>query len=143
VTLMSNCTRSTRNPRTRQFELANWWDDHYGAHVYGVHFASTGMTYRESEHRWEFLDAFEPQPVPWEQLGWLTEIPVAERSLWVMAPTAFNYSEAEAWARARGYGELMPLSTGETLVRITRPAEAAADQARYRRTPIDDRSPDT
>jgi hypothetical protein len=65
-----------------------------------------------------------PEKVPWEQLRWLG-IPPNDYPEWVMAPSFLNYGEAvrwaEAWAKRQGgEPELMPLSTGDTLVRLAR-----------------------
>jgi hypothetical protein len=56
---MSNFIRRTRNPVSGEFEEAKWLDNHFGRHCYGVRFPSTGITYRESAHQWEFDD---PEP---------------------------------------------------------------------------------
>ena len=35
---MSNYKAYTRHPYTKEFSMATWLDDHYGAHRYGVRF---------------------------------------------------------------------------------------------------------
>lgn len=35
---MSNYTRTTKNPFTSKWEEADWLDDHFGKHNYGVKF---------------------------------------------------------------------------------------------------------
>ncbi len=39
---MSNFIRKTRHPDTKEFEEAEWLDNYYGSHKYGVRFPSTG-----------------------------------------------------------------------------------------------------
>jgi hypothetical protein len=69
------------------------------------------------------LASLEPQPIAWERLEWLTEIPLAEREQWVMAPAGLTYAEASAWANVRGYdvAELIHLTSSDTLLRLRRP----------------------
>jgi hypothetical protein len=60
--------------------------------------------------------------VPWDQYKWLGW-PPCERPHWVLAPGSMNFHEAEVWARAYaddqgGVAQIVPLSTGDTLVRI-------------------------
>jgi hypothetical protein len=54
---MSNFVRRTKNPDTGEYEDASWLDNHFGRHRYGVHFPSTGKTFRETDRRWEFQNA--------------------------------------------------------------------------------------
>lgn len=35
---MSNFSQLTINPATKKYEMANWIDDHFGKHRYGVQF---------------------------------------------------------------------------------------------------------
>ena len=51
---MSNYARTTKNPLTGKFELAEWLDDHFGRHHYGVKFGST--IFRAEDYEWEFDD---------------------------------------------------------------------------------------
>jgi hypothetical protein len=39
---------------------------------------------------------------------------------WVLAPGALNFTDAETWAKNRGSPEAVPLSSGQTLVRLRR-----------------------
>jgi hypothetical protein len=54
---MSNYIRRTKNPKTGKFEDAEWLDDYYGKHQYGVRFPD-GQVYREDPGviQWEFGD---------------------------------------------------------------------------------------
>jgi len=40
---MSNYSKQTINPRTGESEQAEWLDDHFGKHVYGIRFADGGI----------------------------------------------------------------------------------------------------
>ena len=42
---MSNFSALTFHPVTNIIEMANWMDDYWGKHHYGVHFSSDGVTY--------------------------------------------------------------------------------------------------
>lgn len=50
---MSNFTRLTRNPRTGEFEKAEWLDNHFGRHHFGIRFPD-GEIFDQRNHRWEF-----------------------------------------------------------------------------------------
>ncbi len=59
---MSNYIRKTKNPITGQFEQAEWLDDYFGKHRYGVRFASEDdHVWIADSQDWEFDD---PQPNP-------------------------------------------------------------------------------
>ncbi len=59
---MSNYIRKTKNPITGQFERAEWLDDYFGKHRYGVRFASEdNHVWIADSQDWEFDD---PQPNP-------------------------------------------------------------------------------
>lgn len=45
---MSNFQKLTRHPITGNVETANWLDDYFGKHVYGVRFED-GRVFNESE----------------------------------------------------------------------------------------------
>jgi hypothetical protein len=53
---MSNFKRITKHPNTGKFEEAEWLDDYFGKHKYGVKFPSDGNIYRDSDHAWMFED---------------------------------------------------------------------------------------
>jgi len=42
---MSNYIKKTKNPKTGDYENANWIDDHFGRHHYGVSFPSGAEIY--------------------------------------------------------------------------------------------------
>lgn len=46
---MSNYFSQAVNPDTGKVEQAEWLDDYFGRHQYGVRFLSTGKIFRESE----------------------------------------------------------------------------------------------
>jgi hypothetical protein len=52
---MSNFTRVTKNPRTGEFEKADWLDSHFGPHHYGIRFPD-GEVFNQRDHRWEFAN---------------------------------------------------------------------------------------
>lgn len=52
---MSNYNRYTKHPITGNIERAEWLDDHFGAHEYGVRFAS-GEVFKADEREWETYD---------------------------------------------------------------------------------------
>lgn len=45
---MSNFIKSTRRPDTGAYELAEWIDDYFGRHLYGVRFKD-GKVFKEEE----------------------------------------------------------------------------------------------
>lgn len=49
---MSSYTTATVNPDTHEIEQAEWLDDYFGQHNYGVRFPSTGVVYRADEYEW-------------------------------------------------------------------------------------------
>jgi hypothetical protein len=63
---MSSFTRITRNPRTGEFEEAEWLDDHFGPHHYGVRFPS-GEIFNQRDHAWQFPRERYTLPVPEEK----------------------------------------------------------------------------
>jgi hypothetical protein len=75
---MSNFMKVTRNPATKEFEVAHWMDDHYGKHRYGVRF-DDGSTYSEDTFTDDdFLDPDEEAAIlcqkaseidTWEDVG--------------------------------------------------------------------------
>lgn len=50
---MSSYIKPTINPDTHEVEKAEWLDDYFGSHNYGVRFPSTGIVYRADEYYWE------------------------------------------------------------------------------------------
>jgi hypothetical protein len=64
----------------------------------------------------------EPVPIPsarWRgDLAFLREIPADERPRYRLAPPEMSYAEANRWARRSGCDRVIPLSSGETLVRL-------------------------
>lgn len=52
---MSDFIRRTKNPKTGRFEEAEWLDNYYGPHQYGVRFPD-GTVYPETSQYWEFED---------------------------------------------------------------------------------------
>jgi hypothetical protein len=46
---MSNYTRLTKHPETGSWSLADWLDDYFGHHRYGVRFRGEDRTFRENE----------------------------------------------------------------------------------------------
>ena len=57
---MSNYIGKATNPDTGFDEPAEFLDDYFGKHVYGVRFAGSKKVYRESELEPEPFDAGEP-----------------------------------------------------------------------------------
>jgi hypothetical protein len=53
---MSNFIRRTKNPDTGQFEDAEWLDDYFGRHRYGVRFPGGGVVKVADGYDWEFED---------------------------------------------------------------------------------------
>jgi hypothetical protein len=53
---MSSFVRRTRHPRTGEFEDADWLDNYFGGHAYGVSFPSTGEVFREADYCWLYYD---------------------------------------------------------------------------------------
>lgn len=49
---MSSYIATTVNPDTNSVEEAEWLDDYFGQHNYGVRFPSTGIVYRADEYDW-------------------------------------------------------------------------------------------
>lgn len=49
---MSSYIEKTVNPDTHEIEMAEWLDDHFGSHEYGVRFPSTGVIYKASDFEW-------------------------------------------------------------------------------------------
>lgn len=43
---MSNYSAETKHPRTSKWEMAEWMDDFFGRHKYGVRFPSDGLIFR-------------------------------------------------------------------------------------------------
>lgn len=52
---MSNYERLTKNPDTGEFETAQWMDDYFGPHRYGVKFAGD-QVFSADDYEWEFKD---------------------------------------------------------------------------------------
>ena len=52
---MSNYSRLTKHPKTGEFLQAEWLDDYFGPHEYGVRFPD-GKVFRASGNKWEFED---------------------------------------------------------------------------------------
>lgn len=59
---MTNFLRRTKHPKTGQMEEAEWIDDYYGRHVYGVRFPGSDVVYHQWAHEWEHDD--EPIEIP-------------------------------------------------------------------------------
>ena len=49
---MSSYIKTTVNPDTHAIEEAEWLDDYFGSHEYGVRFPSTGVVYRALDFEW-------------------------------------------------------------------------------------------
>lgn len=49
---MSSYQRKTQHPETLHFERAEWLDDYFGQHNYGVRFPSDGKVFRADEFEW-------------------------------------------------------------------------------------------
>ncbi len=49
---MSSYQRKTQHPETLHFERAEWLDDYFGNHNYGVRFPSDGKVFRADEFDW-------------------------------------------------------------------------------------------
>lgn len=65
---MSNFSRMTKHPKTGEMDLAEWLDDHFGHHRYGVRFPD-GQVFRETEIEGESV----PYEVPDFSRGILAE----------------------------------------------------------------------
>lgn len=50
---MSSYQRKTQHPLDLHFENAEWLDDYFGQHNYGVRFPSDGKVFRADEFEWE------------------------------------------------------------------------------------------
>lgn len=50
---MSSYKKETQHPLTGKVEKANWLDDYFGSHKYGVHFPSDDKVFMASEFQWE------------------------------------------------------------------------------------------
>src|SRR5882762_3766019 len=46
---MSNFTQKTKHPVTGKIEEADWLDDYFGRHQYGVRFPSDGKVYEDKD----------------------------------------------------------------------------------------------
>lgn len=46
---MSNYTRSAYHPKEKVIRAANWLDDYFGRHIYGVSFPGDDHVYRTHE----------------------------------------------------------------------------------------------
>lgn len=49
---MSSYKRLTQHPETHEAEHAEWLDDYFGNHNYGVRFPSDGQVFRADEYEW-------------------------------------------------------------------------------------------
>lgn len=49
---MSSYLRDTEHPETKKAERAEWLDDYFGQHNYGVRFPSDGKVFRADEFEW-------------------------------------------------------------------------------------------
>lgn len=49
---MSSYTKATVNPDTHEIEQAEWLDNYFGQHNYGVRFPSTGVIYKADDFEW-------------------------------------------------------------------------------------------
>lgn len=49
---MSSYQKTTKHPETGNAENAEWLDDYFGQHNYGVHFPSDGKVFRADEYEW-------------------------------------------------------------------------------------------
>lgn len=58
---MSNFSQLTKHPVTGEIEEADWLDDHFGRHRYGVRFAD-GQVFKPSQIEWSEMQ-FLPRPV--------------------------------------------------------------------------------
>jgi hypothetical protein len=50
---MSSYLRKTQHPTSLHFEDAEWLDDYFGQHNYGVRFPSDGKVFRADEFEWQ------------------------------------------------------------------------------------------
>ena len=50
---MSSYLKSTQHPETGKVEHAEWLDDYFGQHNYGVRFPSDGKVFRADEYDWQ------------------------------------------------------------------------------------------
>jgi len=50
---MSSYQRKTQHPLDLHFETAEWLDDYFGQHNYGVRFPSDGKVFRADEFEWQ------------------------------------------------------------------------------------------
>ena len=55
---MSNYSAMTIHPETKVAEMADWLDDHFGKHCYGVRFPSDGKIYPEGICDLQTKDSF-------------------------------------------------------------------------------------
>lgn len=51
---MSTYKKITKHPYTKEFENAEWLDDYYGNHNYGVRFPSDNRVFPADKYLWEF-----------------------------------------------------------------------------------------
>jgi hypothetical protein len=56
---MSNFIKQTKNPMTGRWENAEWLDDHFGPHRYGVRFPSSGEIFPAELYKLKTRDAVE------------------------------------------------------------------------------------
>lgn len=69
---MSSYQRKTQHPTELHFENAEWLDDYFGQHNYGVRFPSDGKVFRADEFEWEAKPEHEGALVPTHQGGAMT-----------------------------------------------------------------------
>lgn len=50
---MSSYKKETKHPISGHWETADWLDDYFGSHLYGVRFPSTGEVFPETSFEWE------------------------------------------------------------------------------------------
>jgi|GEM_PF-2637781 len=56
---MSNYQMPTKHPITHKWEIADWIDDYFGGHKYGVKFSNDKKVYRSDHYTWETKDTLE------------------------------------------------------------------------------------
>lgn len=93
---MSNYLKWTKHPKTGEWFEAEWLDDYFGHHRYGVRFP-TGTPLKADDYEWEVSDT-DPREVTANPLGKIDISKVVEQ----LGPDATLHSLLE-WANEKGY----------------------------------------